>query len=235
MAITPSDVVERTISALENSTSGDFSNIRGKLYEKARQIEIDLCHGTSGGNVSGIWAAGVDYLKNIAVTKDNKDYRCLEDHTSTPGNAPPNATYWLEEVPLPLPHTLASFVWYLPLCQQTPITQPYTYPVLRPIASGCLIEGFIEMGSAASGGDVLFEFYKNNTKFAEATLPAGQTTVLVPIGGALSDREFTRDDFFAFKITESVTSRARFMTVYLRFFQYPYIMADAQDPLPTPA
>lgn len=191
MAITPSDVVERTISALENSTSGDFSNIRGKLYEKARQIEIDLCHGTSGGGTSG--------------------------------------------AALPLPHTQASFVWYLPLCQQTPITQPYTYPVLRPIASGCLIEGFVEMGAAASGGDVLFEFYKNNTKFAEATLLSGETTVLVAIGGTLSEREFTRDDFFAFKITESVTSRARFMTVYLRFFQYPYIMADAQDPLPTPA
>lgn len=207
MAIGIEDVVERIISSLENApappTSPDlppdptkaFPNIRGKLYQVAKQIEMDLCHGTSGGT-SGAGTSGAA---------------------------------------LPLPHTLASFVWYLPLCQQTPITQPYTYPVLRPIASGCLIEGFIEMGSAASGGDVLFEFYKNNTKFAEATLPAGQTTVLVPIGGALSEREFTRDDFFAFKITESVTSRARFMTVYLRFFQYPYIMADAQDPLPTPA
>jgi len=190
MAITPSDVVERTISALENSTSGDFSNIRGKLYEKARQIEIDLCHGTSGGGTSG--------------------------------------------AALPLPHTLASFVWYLPLCQQTPITQPYTFPVLRPIASGCLIEAFVEVGAAASGGDITFEFYKNNDLLGTAVLPSGDNTVTIPISGTLAEREFTRDDFVAFKVIESVTSRARFMTVYLRFFQYPYIMADTQSPMPIP-
>jgi hypothetical protein len=190
MAIGIEDVVERTISALETSTSGDFTNIRGKLYEHAKQIELDLCHGTSGG---------------------------------TSGAA------------LPLPHTLASFVWYLPLVQQTPITQSYTYPVLRPISSGCLIELFVEVGIAAMGGDVLFELYKNNVKFSEATLASGTTTVLVPVTGTLAEREFTRDDFFAFKITEAVVSRARFLTVYLRFFQYPYIMADAQDPLPEPA
>ena len=41
------------------------------------------------------------------------------------------------EVVEPLPHTLASFVWYFPTATKTPVTQPYTFPVLRPIASGC--------------------------------------------------------------------------------------------------
>jgi len=134
----------------------------------------------------------------------------------------------------PLPHTLASFVWYFPLASQTPIAQPYTFPVLRPISSGCLIEAFIEVGVAAVGGDTLFEFYKNGTKFTEATLAAGQINITMAIGGSFSEREFVRDDFFAFKITEAVTQRAKYLTVYLRFFQYPFVMADAQSPVPTP-
>jgi len=134
----------------------------------------------------------------------------------------------------PLPHTLASFVWYFPLCQQTPVLLPYTYPVLRPISSGCLIEAFVEVGVAASGSSALFEFYKNNTKIGEATLPDGDTSVTVPISGTFAEREFTRDDFVAFKVTESATEKAQYLTVYLRFFQYPYIMGDAQSPLVMP-
>jgi hypothetical protein len=193
MAIELTDVVERIVSTLENSTSGDFSNIRGKLYEKAKLIELELNTGAT---------AGMD---------------------GTSG------------APQPLPHTLASFVWSQNSAQQTPLSQPYTFPVLRPIASGCLIEAFVEVGIAASGADTLFEFFKNNTKFGEVTLPAGETTALVAISGTLADREFTRDDFFAFKITEATSQRARFLTVYLRFFQYPYIMADHQGTLPVPA
>lgn len=134
----------------------------------------------------------------------------------------------------PLPHTLASFTWFQPVASQTPIAYPYTYPVLRPISSGYLIEAFVEVGVAAIGGDTLFEFYKNGTKFAEATLPVGERNVTVAITGALSVREFARDDFFAFKITETTTQKAKFLTVYLRFFQYPFVMADAQSPLPAP-
>jgi hypothetical protein len=136
---------------------------------------------------------------------------------------------------LPLPHTLASFIWYFPVCQQTPVLLPYTYPVLRPISSGCLIEALVEVGVAATGGSTLFEFYKNNTKIGEAILPASQTNVTVSIPGTFAEREFTRDDFFAFKVTESATEKAQFLTVYLRFFQYPYVMADAQSPLVAPA
>lgn len=197
MSIGTTDVVERIISTLENAPDpfnpGElaFPDIRGKGYQVAKQIELDLCVSTSGAGTSG--------------------------------------------ADQPLPHTLASFVWYLPLVQQTPILQPYTYPVLRPIASGCVIEAFVEVGTPATGGACLFEFYKNNTKIGEATLPSGQTHILSTIAGTFSSREFTRDDFFAFKITESATQRARFLTVYLRFFQYPYIMADHQSTLPVPA
>jgi len=201
MSIGISDVVERIISTLENADDpyvpGDkaFPDIRGKGYQIAKQIELDLCIGTAGtSGTAGISGAA-----------------------------------------LPLPHTLASFVWYLPLCQQTLMSQPYTYPILRPISSGCLIEAFVEVGIAPLGGNVLFEFYLNNTKLTEATLVGGTTSVTVPFPGTIAEREFTRDDFVAFKITETVTTRARHMTVYFRFFQYPMVMADAQDPLPAPA
>jgi hypothetical protein len=194
LAITTNDCIERIVSTLEAQTSGTgermFEKVRTAMYPIVKQIEFDLCTGTSGSGTSG--------------------------------------------AAQPLPQTLASFVWYLPTCQNTPISQPYTYPVLRPIASGCLIEAFVEVGTAASGGSVLFEFYKNNTKICEATLVAGHTNITVPVPGTLASREFSRDDFFAFKITEAVTLRARFLTVYLRFFQYPYVMGDAQSPLPVP-
>ncbi len=194
MAITPEDCVERIISELEATTSGEgellFPHVRTALHPIVKQKEFDLFTSTSGAGTSG--------------------------------------------AALPLPQTLASFVWYLPVCQNTPITQPYTYPVLRPIASGALIEAFVEVGIAASGGNILFEFYKNNLKIGEVTLPVGQTTITVPIAGSFEDRSFTRDDFFAFKVTENVTIRARFLTVYLRFFQFPFVMGDNQDPLPVP-
>ena len=134
----------------------------------------------------------------------------------------------------PLPHTLASFVWYQPTAAKTPITQPYTYPVLRPIASGCLIEAFVEVGTAAMGGVTHFEFFKNGQTIAEADLPAGSKTITVPVGGTLENREFARDDYVAFKISEACTQKAKFLTVYLRFYQYPYVMNDAQSPLLLP-
>ena len=138
------------------------------------------------------------------------------------------------EVVEPLPHTLASFVWYFPTATKTPITQPYTFPVLRPIASGCLIEAFVEVGTAAVGGVTHFEFFKNGQTIAELDLPAGTKTKAVPIGGTLENREFTRDDYVAFKISEATTQKAKFLTVYLRFYQYPYVMGDAQSPLLLP-
>lgn len=92
----------------------------------------------------------------------------------------------------------------------------------------------IEVGRTAIGGDVLVELFKNNTKISELTIAAGEYTARVDITGGVSVREFQRDDFFAYKITESCSSRARGLTIYLRFYQYPYVMDDVQSPLPMP-
>lgn len=134
----------------------------------------------------------------------------------------------------PLPHTLASFVWYQQVASQTPVAQPYSFPILRPISSGYLIEASVEVGIPSLGGDTLFEFYKNNIKLGEITLIAGSFIGTIPIAGSVPLREIQRDDFLAFRITESALQKAKGLTIYLRFFQYPYIMADHQSTIPMP-
>lgn len=136
--------------------------------------------------------------------------------------------------PQPLPHTLASFVWFQPVAIATPGTQTYTLPILRPSCNGYLHEAMVEVGIPSTGGDTLIELYKNGVKFGELTILEGEYTARMDITGSVAVREFYRDDYFAYKITESCTNRARGLTVYIRFYQYPYVMNDAQDPLPMP-
>lgn len=44
----------------------------------------------------GLWSAGQDYkLGNLVITDPQNSYFCIQAHTSSASNTPPNATYWM--------------------------------------------------------------------------------------------------------------------------------------------
>ena len=67
-------------------------SIIGKWQDLYNQLETATTNFIYKGN----WSSGVSYKKNNLVKLDNyRSYYCIENHTSSSSNQPPNATYWV--------------------------------------------------------------------------------------------------------------------------------------------
>jgi len=138
-----------------------------------------------------------------------------------------NATTHVEGIP----HTLGSFVWYNPIPETT--TPPdFAQCILRPVAQGRLVEVSAEV--SAPGSALTISVFKNTGSDGTpiATLTFGNAGPAVTT--SISNKDFIRDDFFGYTVSYSGAAPAN-LVVYLRFYQYPYVLNDHQTTVPMPS
>lgn len=74
-----------THSATENSLVGKWQNDINSLWSIVY-----------GFHYSGAWNEGENYsLGNLVITDSQNSYFCIQAHTSSASNKPPNVTYWM--------------------------------------------------------------------------------------------------------------------------------------------
>lgn len=74
-----------------NTTSATSSSMYGMWLDAYNS----LVNRASSFTFAGEWTEGTNYAKNNMVRYNNTAYYCLQDHTSSSTNVPPNATYWI--------------------------------------------------------------------------------------------------------------------------------------------
>lgn len=112
---------------ITNKVQNDQSNLakleimqfRHKEFETTTELRYDIPYGASyflenkhlvsnsdrTVNDLSPWVTATDYIVNDDVQDLSVGYRCIQDHTSSGANKPPNATFWIV-LPNPIPNTI---------------------------------------------------------------------------------------------------------------------------------
>lgn len=105
----------------------------------------------------GSWVSGSNYEEGDFVIDDGKYYVCIEDHTSSIANEPPNAAYWQELISPPAPSAWS-------------IEDGWT-------GNWSVTAGLSSWETSASSGGVLFRLYTTPSAWSYRDNPIEDVTI----------------------------------------------------------